>query len=76
MQDNDITQDKFSLEVERIYMNSMQVMANLIDPNKLIVEAARASGKTSEVTVNRIVRVADSMPSELLSWHTALMLPC
>ena len=65
MQDNDITQDKFSLEVERIYMNSMQVMANLIDPNKLIVEAARASGKTSEVTVNRIVRVADSMPSEL-----------
>ena len=46
-------------------MNSMQVMANLLDPNKLVVEAARASGKTSEVTVNRIIRVADSMPAEL-----------
>ena len=33
--------------------------------NKVVVEAARASGKTSEVTVNRIVRVADSMPAEL-----------
>lgn len=51
--------------MERIYMNSMQVMVNLLDPNKVVVEAARASGKTSEVTVNRIVRVADSMPAEL-----------
>lgn len=61
----DITNDEFSIEMERIYMNSMQVMANLLDPNKLVVEAARASGKTSEVTVNRIIRVADSMPAEL-----------
>lgn len=61
----DITNDEFSIEMERIYMNSMQVMANLLDTNKLVVEAARASGKTSEVTVNRIIRVADSMPAEL-----------
>lgn len=65
MSQNDISNDEFSLEMERIYMNSMQVMVNLIDPNKVVVEAARASGKTSEVTVNRIVRVADSMPAEL-----------
>lgn len=65
MSQNDISNDEFSMEMERIYMNSMQVMVNLIDPNKVVVEAARASGKTSEVTVNRIVRVADSMPAEL-----------
>lgn len=65
MSQNDISNDEFSMEMERIYMNSMQVMVNLLDPNKVLVEAARASGKTSEVTVNRIVRVADSMPAEL-----------
>lgn len=65
MSQNDISNDEFSIEMERIYMNSMQVMVNLLDPNKVVVEAARASGKTSEVTVNRIVRVADSMPAEL-----------
>ena len=65
MSQNDISNDEFSMEMERIYMNSMQVMVNLLDPNKVVVEAARASGKTSEVTVNRIVRVADSMPAEL-----------
>lgn len=65
MSQNDISNDEFSMEMERIYMNSMQVMVNLLDPNKVVVEAARASGKTSEVTVNRIVRVADSMPTEL-----------
>ena len=65
MSQNDISNDEFSMEMERIYMNSMQVMVNLLYPNKVVVEAARASGKTSEVTVNRIVRVADSMPAEL-----------
>lgn len=65
MSQNDISNDEFSMEMERIYMNSMQVMVNLLDPNKVVVEAARASGKTSEVTVNRIIRVADSMPAEL-----------
>lgn len=65
MSQNDISNDEFSMEMERVYMNSMQVMVNLLDPNKVVVEAARASGKTSEVTVNRIVRVADSMPAEL-----------
>lgn len=65
MSQNGISNDEFSMEMERIYMNSMQVMVNLLDPNKVVVEAARASGKTSEVTVNRIVRVADSMPAEL-----------
>lgn len=65
MSQNDISNDEFSMEMERFYMNSMQVMVNLLDPNKVVVEAARASGKTSEVTVNRIVRVADSMPAEL-----------
>ena len=65
MSQNDISNDEFSMEMERIYMNSMQVMVNLLDPNKVVVEAARASGKTSVVTVNRIVRVADSMPAEL-----------
>ena len=55
MSQNDISNDEFSMEMERIYMNSMQVMVNLLDPNKVVVEAARASGKTSEVTVNRRV---------------------
>ena len=41
MSQNDISNDEFSMEMERIYMNSMQVMVNLIDPNKVVVEAAK-----------------------------------
>ena len=50
---------------EEFYMNRMQVMANLIDPNILICEDARAAGKTEGVMTPRIIRVANSMPGEL-----------
>ena len=36
MSQNDISNDEFSMEMERIYMNSMQVMVNLLDPNKVV----------------------------------------
>ena len=31
MSQNDISNDEFSMEMERIYMNSMQVMVNLLE---------------------------------------------
>ena len=52
-------------DFEEFYMNHMQIMANLIDPNILICEDARAAGKTEGVMTPRIIRVANSMPGEL-----------
>lgn len=52
-------------EFERYYMNSMQILANVIDPNGLFVEGARAVGKTEGVMGPRIIRVANDMPGEL-----------
>lgn len=52
-------------EFERYYMNSMQIQANVVDPNNLFVEGARAVGKTEGVMGPRIIRVANAMPAEL-----------
>lgn len=52
-------------DFERYYMNSMQILANVVDPNNLFVEGARAVGKTEGVMGPRIIRVANSMPGEL-----------
>ena len=43
----------------------MQIRANAIDSNVLIVEAGRATGKTEGVMGPRIIRVANDMPGEL-----------
>lgn len=51
--------------VENYYMNLMQLRANIVDSNVLIVEVARAGGKTEGVFGPRIIKVADSMPGEL-----------
>lgn len=61
---NEITFDA-TAEFERYYMNSMQILANVIDPNGLFVEGARAVGKTEGVMGPRIIRVANDMPGEL-----------
>ena len=37
-------------EFEHYYMNGMQLLANIIDPNMLFAEVARAGGKTEGVT--------------------------
>lgn len=50
---------------EECYQNAMQLKANLIDSNVLIVEAGRATGKTEGVMGPRIIRVANDMPGEL-----------
>ena len=43
----------------------MQLLANIIDPNMLFAEVARAGGKTEGVTGPRLIRVANDMPGEL-----------
>ena len=43
----------------------MQIRANVVDSNVLIVEAGRATGKTEGVMGPRIIRVANDMPGEL-----------
>lgn len=50
---------------EEQYMNNMQLRANLIDPNVLIAEIARAGGKTQGVMGPRIIRVGYAMPQEI-----------
>lgn len=50
---------------ERYYMNQMQILVNIIDPNNLYAEVARAGGKTEGITGPRIIRVANDMPGEL-----------
>ena len=46
-------------------MNRVQLLANIIDPNMLYAEWARATGKTEGVIVPRLIRVANDMPGEL-----------
>ncbi len=50
---------------EDYYMNKMQITANVIDPNVLILEAGRAGGKTEGIMGPRLLRVANDMPGEL-----------
>lgn len=50
---------------ERYYMNQMQILVNIIDPNNLFAEIGRAGGKTEGVTGPRLIRVANDMPGEL-----------
>lgn len=47
-----------------LYQNSAQALATIIDPNKLIVVAGRGTGKTTQITAPRILRVAGEMPRE------------
>ncbi len=56
----------FSEDIREVYyMNIMQIRANLVDANVQIMEVARAGGKTEGVFGPRIVKVANSMPTEL-----------
>ena len=52
-------------DFEHYYMNAMQLRANVVDPNVLMVEVARAGGKTEGIMGPRIIRVANEMPGEL-----------
>lgn len=53
------------MNFEQYYMNKVQLLANLIDPNILIAEVARAGGKTEGITGPRILKIIDAMPGEL-----------
>ena len=53
------------MNFEQYYMNRVQLIANLIDPNILIAEVARAGGKTEGITGPRILKVINAMPGEL-----------
>lgn len=50
---------------EHYYMNNMQLIANIIDPNILILEGSRAVGKTEGIMGPRMIRVSNDMPGEL-----------
>ena len=41
-------------DFEHYYMNRVQLLANIIDPNMLYAEWARATGKTEGVIVPRL----------------------
>ncbi len=60
-----ILDDNSLSDFEHYYMNSMQLLANVIDPNMLYAEVARAGGKTEGITGPRIIRVVNDMPGEL-----------
>lgn len=52
-------------DFEQSYLNKIQMLANVVDPNMLYCELGRATGKTEGVMTPRIIRVMDSMPGEL-----------
>lgn len=52
-------------EFQHYYMNSVQMLATIIDPNMLYAEWGRATGKTEGVMGPRIIRVMNDMPGEL-----------
>ena len=58
-------EDRSIEHFERYYMNQMQILVNVIDPNNLFAEIGRAGGKTEGVTGPRLIRVANDMPGEL-----------
>lgn len=58
-------EDRSIEHFERYYMNQMQILVNVIDPNNLFAEIGRAGGKTEGVTGPRMIRVANDMPGEL-----------
>ena len=60
-----IEKERSSQKVENFFLNHVQLLANLIDPNMLYTEWARATGKTEGVIVPRLIRVANDMPGEL-----------
>ena len=57
--------DNLSAEFELYYMNGVQMLASIIDPNMLYAEWGRATGKTEGVMGPRLIRVANAMPGEL-----------
>ena len=60
-----IEKERSSQNFENFFLNHVQLLANLIDPNMLYTEWARATGKTEGVIVPRLIRVANDMPGEL-----------
>lgn len=58
-------QDELTAESELYYMNGVQMLASIIDPNMLYAEWGRATGKTEGVMGPRLIRVANDMPGEL-----------
>lgn len=59
-----LKQSKKQSEFDEIYMNKMQIRANLVDAKILIGEIARAGGKTHGIFAQRMIRVAYDMPFE------------
>ena len=60
--------DNLAAEFELYYMNGVQMLASIIDPNMLYAEWGRATGKTEDVCSIDVPRVAE---------HTSLLLaPC
>ena len=60
-----IEKERSSQNFENFFLNHVQLLANLIDPNMLYTEWARATGKTEGVIVPRLIRVVNDMPGEL-----------
>ena len=57
--------DNLAAEFELYYMNGVQMLASIIDPNMLYAEWGRATGKTEGGMGPRLIRVANDMPGEL-----------
>lgn len=57
--------DQTITEFQHYYMNSVQMLATIIDPNMLYAEWGRATGKTEGIMGPRIIRVMNDMPGEL-----------
>ncbi len=61
-----IDQSKKKEHLDSLYLNKMQISANLVDSRYLFAEVARGTGKTEGITGPRIVRCAYELPGEII----------
>jgi len=56
---------------QRVYLSALQIGIKLADPQVLLCELGRGSGKTTHIMASRMDRVQNSMPGSLLTLGAA-----
>ena len=56
---------------QKAYLSTLQIKVKLADPQRLICELGRGSGKTTHIMASRMDRVQNSMPGSLMTLGSA-----
>ncbi len=66
MSEEFLKKSKEQEHLDSLYLNRMQILANLVDSNMLFAEVARGTGKTDGITGPRIVRCGYELAGEII----------